>query len=149
MGRSTGGEVVRICVAIAAIAAGNSRSAPGGDMRGGESAAGRPLAALRPAGCAAFPFTDSPLADPMLAELAGATGRRFSALDAGAFRVIAQGPPERAREVVQRTAGPVRSALLAQFLEKEPARGIRLVLFSDDETTGRATLERVLGLGFP
>jgi len=41
----------------------------------------------------------------------------------------------------------VRSALLAQFLEKEPARGIRLVLFSDDETTGRATLERVLGLG--
>jgi hypothetical protein len=91
-----------------------------------------------------FPPTEEPREDPLMAEVARATGASFSGLDAGHYRVIVEGSPESARAVVARTVRPVAQALDKQYFEKGPAAGVRLVLFMRAETF-RAGAEALSG----
>ena len=108
---------------------------PGGD-RERAPAEGRPRAAEE----AVSPPRETPalLEDPALDEvmlkLMRSTRRSFAALDVGGYRLVVEGTEERARAVAARTVRPVATSLSKQFFDKQPRRGVRIVLFSSDGT---------------
>jgi hypothetical protein len=105
-----------------------------------------PLSASRPrqADGTADRQTGDPADDPVMAEVARATGAQFACVDEGPYRVIVEGTPARASSVVARTIRPVREALAKQYFEKGPRPVVRLILFMRDDTY-RAGAEALSG----
>jgi len=75
-----------------------------------------------------------PAVDPVMLSLMRETRKAFAALDVKGYRVIVEGTEARARLVAERTVEPVAERLAKQYFDKSPRDGIRLVLFTSNET---------------
>jgi hypothetical protein len=80
-----------------------------------------------------YPFTEDPADDPMMAEVARATGRTFAAIDARPFRIVVQGTAQRAETIARGLIARVDVRFRRQFFREGPKDNIRIVLFRGAE----------------
>jgi len=126
--------LVAAVVAGALTACSQTETAHLGPRLEGDGTEGVEVNTVETATAAAYPLTEEPSDDPMMALLTIETSARFSARDCGPFRIIAQGPPARAAMADVRIVRPACELMRKQFFDRSPERGVRIVLFSDDAT---------------
>ncbi|MHC4199813.1 MAG: hypothetical protein ACYSU0_07450 [Planctomycetota bacterium] len=100
----------------------------------GTGAPTRPVEEVVPSRREAPVALEDPALDEVMLKLMRATRKSFAALDVGGYRLVVEGTEERARAVAARTVRPVVTSLSKQFFKKTPRRGVRIVLFSSDDT---------------